>query len=101
MIDWATIALFLAGAACLTLAISFGGTLYPFNSGTMAALWAVTGVLLVATICILLYHPAVKKEDRLYPVHFLKNPILVIMQAQVFLSSGILLVRCQSYYPDG
>lgn len=92
MIDWAMTVVFLAGAACLTLAISFGGVVYPFSSGTMIALWSVTGVLLVVAVAVAKLHPGVSKENRLYPVHFLRRPILVLMQVQVFLSSGIVLV---------
>ncbi|KAK7228106.1 hypothetical protein V2G26_000276 [Clonostachys chloroleuca] len=96
MIDWAMTVVFLAGAACLTLAISFGGVVYPFSSGTMIALWSVTGVLLVVAVAVAKLHPGVSKENRLYPVHFLRRPILVLMQVQVFLSSGIVLAM--TYY---
>ncbi|CAH0051260.1 unnamed protein product, partial [Clonostachys solani] len=96
MIDWAMTVVFLAGAACLTLAISFGGIVYSFSSGTMIALWSVTGVLLVVAVAVAKLHPGVSKENRLYPVHFLRRPILVLMQAQVFLSSGIVLAM--TYY---
>ncbi|CAH0023308.1 unnamed protein product [Clonostachys rhizophaga] len=96
MIDWAMTVIFLAGAACLTLAISFGGVVYSFSSGTMIALWSVTGVLLIVAVAVAKLHPGVSKENRLYPVHFLRRPILVLMQAQVFLSSGIVLAM--TYY---
>lgn len=92
MIDWINSAVFLAGSACLTIAISFGGVLFAFSSETMIALWAVTGILFVASVLLTKYHPLVDKENKLYPAHFLKRPILVIMQIQVFLSSGIILV---------
>ena len=95
MIDWITTVVFLAGAACFTLAVSFGGTTYSWTSGTEIALWAVTGVLLVMTILLTIFHPGVSKENRLYPAHFLKQPILVNLQLQVFLVSGIMLVSAQ------
>jgi len=72
--------------------LTFGGVIYPFNSGTVIALWTVTGVLLIAFIVTLKLHPLVTKENRLYPLHFFKQPILINMQLQVFLSSGIILV---------
>ncbi|VUC26381.1 unnamed protein product [Clonostachys rosea] len=96
MIDWAMTIVFLGGAACLTLAISFGGVVYAFSSSTMVALWSVTGVLLVVAAAVAKFHPGVSKENRLYPVHFLSRPILVLMQAQVFLASGIVLAM--TYY---
>ncbi|KAF1990826.1 MFS general substrate transporter [Aulographum hederae CBS 113979] len=95
-IDWLTTIVFLAGSACFTMAISFGGTVYAWTSGTEIALWAVTGALLLITIALLVWHPAVAKDDRLYPLHFLKQPMLVNLQLQIFLSSGILFTM--TYY---
>lgn len=92
MVDWLMILVFLAGAACLALAITFGGIVYSFDSGTMIALWTVTGVLFVASILLTKFHPGVTRENRLYPAHFFKSPILLNMQAQVFMASGIILV---------
>ncbi|KAI0007237.1 major facilitator superfamily-domain-containing protein [Xylariaceae sp. FL0662B] len=87
---------FLAGSACLTVAISFGGVVYPFNSRAIIALWTITGVLLISSILLVNFHPLVSKNNRLYPAHFFKAPILVNMQFQVFLSSGIILAM--TYY---
>ncbi|CCF33228.1 major facilitator superfamily transporter [Colletotrichum higginsianum] len=91
LVDWVNAVIFLAGSACLTVVLTFGGVVYPFRSGTVIALWTVTGVLLVAFIVMLKMHPLVSKENRLYPVHFFKQPTLINMQLQVFLSSGIIL----------
>ncbi|CVK91301.1 probable DHA14-like major facilitator; ABC transporter [Fusarium mangiferae] len=91
LVDWINAAIFLAGSACLTVALTFGGVVYSFHSGTIIALWTVTGVLLVAFIVLLKVHPLVSKENRLYPLHFFKKWILINMQLQVFLSSGIIL----------
>lgn len=90
--DWINAVIFLAGSACLTVALTFGGVVYSFHSVTIIALWTVAGVLLVAFIVLLKIHPLVSKENRLYPLHFLKKWILINMQLQVFLSSGIVLV---------
>ncbi|KAF5665737.1 ABC transporter [Fusarium circinatum] len=91
LVDWINAVVFLAGSACLTVALTFGGVVYSFKSGTIIALWTVTGVLLVAFIVLLKIHPLVSKENRLYPLHFFKKWILINMQLQVFLSSGIIL----------
>ncbi|RKL20254.1 hypothetical protein BFJ68_g2963 [Fusarium oxysporum] len=91
LVDWINAVIFLAGSACLTVALTFGGVVYSFHSGTIIALWTVTGVLLVAFIVLLKLHPLVSKENRLYPLHFFKKWILINMQLQVFLSSGIIL----------
>ena len=92
MIDWTMTAVFLAGSCVFTMAISFGGTIYSWNSATEIALWTVAGVLFVATIALTKYHPWVAKVHRLYPAHFLKKPVLITLQIQVYLSSGIVLV---------
>lgn len=42
------------------------------------------------------FHPLVTMENRLYPLHFFKQPTLINMQVQVFLSSGIVLAM--AYY---
>ncbi|OHE97147.1 major facilitator superfamily transporter [Colletotrichum orchidophilum] len=96
LVDWVNSVIFLAGSACLTVVLTFGGVVYPFNSGTVIALWTVTGVLLIAFIVLLKLHPLVTKENRLYPLHFFKKPTLINMQLQVFLSSGIILAM--TYY---
>ena len=91
--DWVNAVVFLAGSACLTVVLTFGGVIYSFQSATVIALWVITGVLLITFIALLKLHPLVSKENRLYPLHFFKNPTLINMQLQVFLSSGIILVR--------
>ncbi|KAI4698012.1 Efflux pump dep3 [Alternaria hordeiaustralica] len=96
LVDWVNAVIFLAGSACLTVVLTFGGVIYPFSSGTVIALWTITGVLLVVFIITLKFHPFVTKENRLYPLHFFKQPTLINMQLQVFLSSGIILAM--TYY---
>lgn len=81
MIDWIGTLIFLAGSTCFTMAITFGGIVYAWNSRTEIALWTVSGVLLIVTIR---FHPGVSKDNRLYPAHFFKRPVLMNMQIQVF-----------------
>ena len=99
MVDWVMTVLFVAGSCSLTMAISFGGLIYDYNSGSEIALWTVTGVLLILTVLAAKYHPGVDQADRLYPVHFFRNPVVLNMQIQIFMSSGIILV-CQSSVAD-
>ena len=101
MIDWVMTVLFVAGSCCLTMAISFGGLVYGYGSGSEITLWVVTGVLLILTILAAKYHPGVGKADRLYPVHFFKNPVVLNMQVQIFLSSGIILVSGNPWFGEG
>lgn len=85
------VVVFLAGAASLTLAISFGGMVYPFGSGPIIALYVLAAVFLAVSTFLLKFHPGIDEANRLYPAHFFQSPVLVNMQVQVFLSSGIIL----------
>ncbi|KAE8314706.1 major facilitator superfamily domain-containing protein [Aspergillus transmontanensis] len=58
--------------------------------------WTEKCVLLVVCIVLAKYHPGVGKDNRLYPAHFFKRPILVNLQLQMFLVSGIVLAM--TYY---
>ncbi|KUL81821.1 hypothetical protein ZTR_09062 [Talaromyces verruculosus] len=75
MADWIMTTTFLAGSACMVMAIIFGSTLYAWRSGKEIALWIVGDP----------YHP-----------HFLQQPILINLQVQMFLVSGIVLAM--TYY---
>ncbi|KAE8423264.1 major facilitator superfamily-domain-containing protein [Aspergillus pseudocaelatus] len=96
MVDWIMTTMFLAGSASLVMAITFGGTLYAWSSGNEIALWVVAGVLLIVCIGLARFHPGVDKDNRLYPAHFFKRAILVNLQLQMFLVSGIVLAM--TYY---
>jgi hypothetical protein len=86
-------AVFLGRAASLIMPITFGGTLYAWDSGSEIALWVVTAVPLVVSVFVARLHPGVERENRLYPAHFFKRPVLVVLQVQMFLVSGVVLVR--------
>lgn len=89
--DWVGITIFEAGAACYAMAITFGGVTFPFNSGSEIALWVMTGVLLIAFVLVVHYHPLVAKEHRLYPGHFHKRLELNNLQLQLFVVSGTMM----------
>ncbi|KAK0385481.1 hypothetical protein NLU13_6661 [Sarocladium strictum] len=96
LVDWINAIIFLAGSTCLTIAVTFGGVVYVYNSPVIITLWILTAVLLVAFAVSLRFHPLVSKEDSLYPAHFFKSFTLVNLQLQVLLSSGIILAM--TYY---
>ncbi|KAJ6124924.1 hypothetical protein N7471_012241 [Penicillium samsonianum] len=96
MVDWIMTTVFLAGSTSLVMAITFGGTLFAWSSGNEIALWVVSGVLLIVSVGVAKYHPGVHRDNRLYPAHFLQKPILVNLQLQMFLVSGIVLAT--TYY---
>jgi hypothetical protein len=98
MMDWISTVFFLAGSICFTMAINFGGTTYQWHSGQEIALWTLAGFFLAVTIVLTIYHPGVFKEHRLYPAHFFRRPVLMNLQLQVFLVSGIMLVSSSPYF---
>lgn len=89
--DWVGMVVFFAGATCLTMAISFGGTTYAWDSGSEIAFWVVSGVLLIVMILITVRPILVSKTDRLYPGHFVRKPELVNLQLQLFLVTGVMM----------
>ena len=95
-LDWIGTIIFIAFLLCLTMAMTFGGTLYPWNSGNEIALWVMTGVTFVLFALVTKFHPLASKQSRLYPAHFLKMPIMVNLQIQVALVSGTMLTT--AYY---
>jgi hypothetical protein len=101
MMDWVAIAIFFGGTTCFTMAVNFGGTTYAWISGSEIALWVMSGVLLIVMVLVTMYHPLVSAENKMYPSHFLKRPVLVNLQVQLFLISGVMIVRilCHSATP--
>lgn len=95
-LDWVGTIVFIAFFLCLTMAMTFGGTLYPWNSGSEITLWVMTGVTFVLFALVTRFHPLASRQSRLYPAHFLKMPIMVNLQIQVALVSGTMLTT--AYY---
>lgn len=90
--DWIGIVILCAGGACFAMAVSFGGTVYAFDSGSLITLWVMTGVLLIAFILVTIYHPGVSAENRLYPWHFMKQIELDILQYHLFNVAGAMFM---------
>ncbi len=93
MMDWVAMMVFFARTTCFTMAVNFGGTTYAWNSGSEIALWVLSGVLLIVMRVVTIYHPLVSVENKLYPLHFLRRPVLVNLQVQLFMVAGVMLVR--------
>ena len=93
--DWLGILIFDGAMCSLVMAINFGGTLYDWGDGREIALWVVAGVLFVTFWLTQTYTPFVAVEDKLYPTHFFRKPIMLNLQFQLFLASGILFVSKQ------
>lgn len=92
MQDWIGITILCGGGACFAMAVSFGGTVYPFDSGSEIALWVMTIVSLIAFILVTIYHPGVAAGNRLYPFHFMKQMELNILQYHLFIGAGAMFM---------
>ncbi|KAI4105904.1 MAG: hypothetical protein LQ339_003222 [Xanthoria mediterranea] len=88
MTDWFGIAIFNVFIICFVMAVSFGGTYYEWDSGPEITFWVLGGVFFVAFCFTQVYHPFVVAHHKLYPTHFLKRPVLVILQIMIFCASG-------------
>ncbi|KAK2016686.1 MFS transporter [Colletotrichum eremochloae] len=91
MVDWTGLVIFLGGTVCFTMAIAFSGLVYPWSSGSAIALWVMTGVLLLATIAVTIWHPFIDKVNRLIPAEFFRSPELLNLLVQMYLVSGVFL----------
>jgi MFS family permease len=89
--DCISIVIFLAGSTCFTMALTFGGSVYAFNSGPEIALWTVSGVLLVAFILVSIHHPLVTTKNRLYPIHLVRKMELTILQFAILVNAGTMV----------
>ncbi|KAL3470869.1 MFS general substrate transporter [Aspergillus californicus] len=87
-LDWIGIVVFLAGATCFSMAISFGGTAYAWSSGSEIALLVMTGVLLIAFILVTIFHPGVLAENKLLPVGFMRTADLITLPIQSAIVAG-------------
>ncbi|KAL8675875.1 MAG: hypothetical protein Q9224_007361, partial [Gallowayella concinna] len=101
MTDWFGIAIFNGFMICFVMvgdshflalsAINFGGTFHDINSAPVITLWVFSGVFFVAFCFSQMCHPFVTAQHKLYPTHFLKRPVLVILQVMIFCASGCTL----------
>ncbi|KAI5854504.1 major facilitator superfamily domain-containing protein [Durotheca rogersii] len=89
MLDWLGTVIFLGGSVCLTMALTFGGTVFAFDSGPEITLWTLTGVLLIVFIAISVYHPTMTLGNRLYPIHLMKQMELNLLQLALFTAAGV------------
>ncbi|KAK2596506.1 hypothetical protein N8I77_013393 [Diaporthe amygdali] len=91
-LDWLGILIFEGGVACYAMALTFGGVVYGFASGQEIALWTMTGVLLIAFSSVTYFHPGVPADKTLYPAHFLSSLKLNILQFNLFVASGSMMM---------
>ena len=83
-IDWVGAILNAAFVVFFIVALTFGGATYAWNSATVIALWAVTGVCLIAYILQQVFTIFTTEDNRIFPVHFLKSRTIVLL----FIATG-------------
>jgi MFS family permease len=89
--DWLGIVIFMGGATCLSLSLTFGGTVYLWSSAPEITLWTLSGVLLIVFLLVTIYHPTVTLRDRLYPLHLMKRLELNLLELALFMASGCMV----------
>ncbi|KAJ5736908.1 DNA repair protein RAD50 [Penicillium malachiteum] len=87
-LDWIGTIVFLAGATCFSMALSFGGTEYAWSSGSEIALLVMTGVLFIAFVLATIFHPGVVAENKLLPVGFMRTADLITLPIQSAIVAG-------------
>ncbi|KAJ5374198.1 efflux pump antibiotic resistance protein [Penicillium concentricum] len=90
-VDWLGLFFFYAGMVCLIVAINFGGSVYSWSSGAEIAFWVVGGISWIIFGLTQHFTPFIQKAHRLYPTQLMRRPLLLNLQFQLFLSSGVLL----------
>lgn len=77
--------------ACVAgvLAINLGGLIYAWNSGRIIACFVVSGLLFIILGIQQTYCFLTSLENRIFPVHFVTNRLLVILFAQTAASTTI------------
>jgi EmrB/QacA subfamily drug resistance transporter len=79
-IDWLGAALLVAGVSCLLLALSWGGTEYPWGSGTIIGLFVAGGVLAV----LFLFQEA-RVAEAILPLKLFRRPTFALANAAGFI----------------
>ena len=90
-IDFAGVILFVGAFTTGIIAISFGGAIYAWNSGSTIGLFVVSGLLWI----VFGLHQSLfaNKKTRLFPVHLLKSRDMWILFAQTASSISLLFIE--------
>ena len=91
-IDWLGNLFCIGTICCFTLAITFGGSVFSWSSASEITLWVMAGVLFLVFGLSQAFHPLIDAQYKLYPTMFLRQPLMVMLQLSIFMSSVSLLV---------
>lgn len=82
--------LFTAAITCAVMAISFGGALFSWSSGSIIALFVVAAVLIILFGVQQVFLVFTRTQDRIFPVQFCKNYNAVLL----FISTAAINTSC-------
>lgn len=74
------------------MAITFGGTVFDWSSGSEIALWVLTGVIAILFCVSQKFHPLLDEQYALYPSKLAKRPTLLMLQVAILMAATSLLV---------
>ena len=77
--DWVGAALSIAGFTIIIIAIQFGGLSYDWDSGSEIALFVVGGIVWIAFGVQQSFNIFTSPENRMFPVHLMKNKEAVLL----------------------
>ena len=95
-IDWIGSVLVTSSLALFTLALSFGGNQYSWNSGVVIGFFCASGVLAVLFGLSQTVLPTQTKENRLFPVHYFLRKDMVLLAAAT--AAGTTAMFVSIYY---
>lgn len=95
-LDWVGVVLSIGAFLTGTMAIGFGGIIYPWSSGPVISLFVISGLLFIAFGIQQTKTWFTTEELRLFPVHFVKNQDLCILFASI--GAGTALIFLPIYF---
>jgi MFS family permease len=101
-VDWVGAVLMIGAITAGIMAISFGGVLYAWNSGSIIACFVVSGVLFIILGFQQVYTIFTTESRRIFPIQFLKRKTMVILFAETSSAStavGIPLYMYVTLHP--
>lgn len=95
-IDWIGAFLVTSSLALFTLALSFGGNQYPWDSGVVIGFFVASGVLIILFFLSQTIMPGQTKENRLFPMHYLLERDVILLA--VATGAGSCVMFAAVYY---
>ncbi|KAK8021749.1 hypothetical protein PG990_006887 [Apiospora arundinis] len=91
-VDWLGLVVWTGWCVSFFMAITYGGTLFEWNSYSMIILWVFIGALGIGFYLTHRFHPFVAQENRLYPSYMLRNLKLGILQFATFAAASAVYI---------